>query len=161
MALEIANGFERTADVIELFDEYTKWIVSEDPAVAEVLRAQGYGEETASLDGKYGPPGGMLLLALVDGAAAGCAALHAFGEDGACELKRLYVREAYRGHGAAGALVRLLLDFARERGYTHVLLDTLPFMRSAIGMYERLGFVRTGAYYPSPYEDTIYMRLDL
>ena len=161
MALEIANGFERTADVIELFDEYTKWIVSEDPAVAEVLRAQGYGEKTASLDGKYGPPGGMLLLALVDGAAAGCAALHAFGEEGACELKRLYVREAYRGRGAAGALVRRLLDFARERGYTHVLLDTLPFMRSAIGMYERLGFVRTGAYYPSPYEDTIYMRLDL
>ena len=91
MALEIANGFERTADVIELFDEYTKWIVSEDPAVAEVLRAQGYGEETASLDGKYGPPGGMLLLALVDGAAAGCAALHAFGEErscGGCSISR-------------------------------------------------------------------------
>ena len=71
------------------------------------------------------------------------------------------MREAYRGCGAAGALVRALFAFARERSYTHVLLDTLPFMGSAIAMYERLGFRRVGAYYPSPYEGTIYMRLDL
>lgn len=161
MALELVDGLLRTDEVLELFEEYTGWIVAQDAAVAAVLGAQGYAEERAALSERYGPPGGKLLLALADGEPAGCAALHAFGDEGACELKRLYVREAYRGCGAAGALVRRLLDFARERGYTHVLLDTLPFMGSAIAMYERLGFRRVGAYYPSPYEGTIYMRLDL
>lgn len=161
MALELVDGLLHTDEVLELFEEYTGWIVAQDAATAAVLGAQGYAEERAALSERYGPPGGKLLLALADGEPAGCAALHAFGDDGACELKRLYVREAYRGCGAAGALVRALFAFARERGYTHVLLDTLPFMGPAIAMYERLGFRHVGAYYPSPYEGTIYMRLDL
>ena len=94
MALELVDGLLRTDEVLELFEEYTGWIVAQDAATAAVLGAQGYAEERAALSERYGPPGGKLLLALADGEPAGCAALHAFGDDGACELKRLYVREA-------------------------------------------------------------------
>ena len=121
---------------------------------------QGFDAELAGLPGDYAPPGGMLVLARVDGAVAGCVAAHRWDADG-CEMKRLYVRDAFRGTGCGGALVRHVLDWARDGGFRRVLLDTLPSMASAQRMYERLGFRETEPYRPNPVPGARYLALDL
>ena len=90
----------------------------------------------------------------------GCIALRRL--DGTtCELKRLYVRPAFRGRGIAGAMMQRILDDARAIGYTAMLLDTLPFLTSAIRMYRALGFYDIPPYNDSPLDTTIFLRLDL
>ena len=76
-------------------------------------------------------------------------------------MKRLYIRQAFRGQGLGERLVRRVIDDAREIGYQRIMLDTLPFLTTAIAMYRRLGFVDTPRYNDSPLEDTVYMRYDL
>jgi putative acetyltransferase len=121
---------------------------------------QGFDAELAGLPGDYAPPDGMLVLARVDGALAGCVAAHRW-DGGACEMKRLYVRDAFRGTGCGGALVRHVLDWARSRGYRRIVLDTLPTMADAQRMYERLGFRETEPYRPNPVPGARYLALDL
>ena len=55
---------------------------------------------------------------------------------------------------------RILQD-AKEIGYREMLLDTLPFLESALGLYRQIGFREIPAYNDSPVETTIYMKLDL
>ena len=76
-------------------------------------------------------------------------------------IKRLYVRPAFRGRGIAGAMMQRILDDARAIGYTAMLLDTLPFLTSAIRMYRALGFYDIPPYNDSPLDTTIFLRLDL
>ena len=104
--------------------------------------------ELDALPGEYAPPQGELLLADEDGKAAGCVALRWLGED-ICELKRLYVREAFRGCGLGRVLVQAVLQSARESGYKLVRLDSLPSMKSAQRIYESFGFYDIPAYYES------------
>lgn len=161
MPVTIEDALGQLDEVRRLFAEYTAGIIEQDARTAEVLSAQGYDGELEAPDGKYGPPGGRLYIArLEDGFAAGCAALHGLG-NGGCELKRLYVRDSCRGRGIATALMSRAVEDARKLGYGHMLLDTLPFMRDAIALYVRFGFVPTERYNDSPSPETIYMRLDL
>ena len=76
-------------------------------------------------------------------------------------MKRLYVRPPFRGEGAGIQLVEKIIADAREIGYAHILLDTLPFLESAIGLYKKFGFYEIESYNDSPMETSIYMRLDL
>ena len=112
------------------------------------------------LEEKYGPPRGRLYLARWGGETAGCIALRPLDEH-RCEMKRLYVRPAFRNRGIARKLVDTILADARSIGYHEMLLDTLPFLTEAIAMYEGLGFVRTECYNDSPLADTVYMKLTL
>ena len=80
----------------ELFLEYAAWIKTD-------LCFQGFDEELATLPGKYAPPQGRLLLAGAEGELAGCIALRPLAP-GIGEVKRLYVRPAYRGRGIAKKL---------------------------------------------------------
>ena len=91
---------------------------------------------------------------------AGCIALRKLDEQ-CSELKRLYVRPQFRGSRIGEALVHRVLSDAREIGYRHVLLDTLPFLRSAIGLYRRVGFYEIPCYNDSPMDNTIFMQYDL
>jgi GNAT superfamily N-acetyltransferase len=105
--------------------------------------------ELAGLPGKYGPPKGRLLIAYHDGRAAGCMALRDLGE-GACEMKRMFVPEAFRGLGVGRALGERIIAEAREVGYRSMRLDTSKNQIEAMRLYERCGFRRIAPYYSLP-----------
>jgi putative acetyltransferase len=125
---------------------------------------QNFDAELASLPGDYAAPSGRLLLALVGGELAGCAALRARADAGyanACEMKRLYVRPAFRRYGLGRALAGALLDEARRAGYAAMLLDTLDPMEAARQLYASLGFEEIAPYYFNPIAGVHYLKADL
>ena len=117
--------------------------------VAEALCFQNFDQELAALPGEYAPPGGALLIARDADAAAGCVALRRL-DAGTGEIKRMYVRERYRGSGLGRRLALAAIEEARKRSYTRVLLDTLPKLAPAIALYRDLGFRETGPYLACP-----------
>ncbi|MDO9089472.1 MAG: GNAT family N-acetyltransferase [Burkholderiaceae bacterium] len=125
---------------------------------------QAFDAELAGLPGDYAEPRGSLLLALVDGAVAGCCALRpldAVDYPNASEMKRLYVRKAFRGFGLGRHLAEATLDAARRVGYGCVLLDTLDDMEAARALYEDLGFQEIAPYYHSPIAGAHYLMVNL
>lgn len=121
---------------------------------------QGFGEELATLPGKYAPPAGRLLLAWRGGEAVGCVALRPLA-DGACEMKRLYVRPAARGLQAGRRLAERICDEARAAGYRRIVLDTLPSMAEAVRLYTALGFRPVAPYVFNPIQGALFLGLDL
>lgn len=160
MTIQIIPGFDRPAQVRELFSEYTEFIIQGDSSFREYLVIQHFDEEMLHLDAKYGPPGGRLYLAYFDQKLAGCIALRQL-DNTRCEMKRLYVREPFRRHHIGNILVSKVIADARSIGYRHLLLDTFPFLEVAIRMYEKLGFRYIHQYNDSPMASTLYMQLDL
>jgi putative acetyltransferase len=121
---------------------------------------QNFAAEVAGLPGHYAPPSGRLALALDGGKAAGCVALRRLDDERA-EAKRLYVRPEFRGQRIGLALLKWVIREARATGYREMVGDTMPVMREALGMYERLGFEQTGPYTTDPTPGAIYLRLGL
>lgn len=125
---------------------------------------QDFDAELAGLPGEYAEPRGALLLAWVDGALAGCCALRPLDTSdytNASEMKRLYVRPAFRGLGLGRQLSEGILDAARQAGYSCVLLDTLDDMESARALYEDLGFEDIPPYYHNPIAGAHYLKVDI
>jgi putative acetyltransferase len=125
---------------------------------------QDFAAELQSLPGDYAPPRGGLLLAWVDGALAGCCALRpldAADYPNAAEMKRLYVRKAFRGFGLGRQLTEGILDVARQAGYACVLLDTLDEMESARALYTDLGFEEIPPYYHNPIAGSHYLKVNI
>jgi putative acetyltransferase len=107
---------------------------------------QGFDQELANLPGDYAPPTGCLLLAADATRIAGCVAVRRL-DAVRCEIKRLYVRTAFRGSGLGRRLAEDAIACARRMGYRSMLLDTLPQMRPAVALYHSLGFVPCASYY--------------
>lgn len=144
---------EHVAAIRSLFQEYAAWLRVD-------LCFQGFADELVTLPGSYAPPRGRLLLATDTAGPIGCVALRPI-RDTVCEMKRLFVRPAHQGHGAGRALAQRVIAEAQGAGYSTMMLDTLPFMLSAIRLYEALGFVRRSAYYATPLPETVFMELQL
>ncbi len=122
---------------------------------------QSFDKELAGLPGDYAPPEGRLLLAVREGRAAGCVALHKIGH-GICEMKRLYLRPELRGSGAGRALAERIIAEARAIGYSRMRLDTVAgTMDAAIALYRRLGFRGIPPYRTNPVPGALYMELTL
>ena len=128
------------------------------------LHFQNFDAELAQLPGEYAAPRGHLLLAEVDGAIAGCCALRPLDSadyPNAAEMKRLYVRKAFRGFSLGRELAEAVLDAARQGGYACVLLDTLDEMESARALYTDLGFEEIPPYYHNPVAGAHYLKADI
>lgn len=122
---------------------------------------QGFEEELRSLPGKYSPPEGRLLLAYLVGEPVGCIAMRKLDE-GICEMKRLYLRKAARGHGLGNRLIETLISEAKKEGYRKMRLDTFPpKMAKAVALYESHGFRPIAPYYNNPNTETLFLELDL
>ena len=154
MTLTQAESPAQIAQIRQLFLEYGN-------SLGFSLCFQSFDKELAGLPGDYAPPSGRLLLAECDGQAVGCVALHAL-EPGICEMKRLYLRPAYRGHRRGRLLAETIISEAKAIGYKRMRLDTVePVMKDAVAMYRRLGFREIAPYRPNPQAGTLYMELDL
>lgn len=148
-----AEGLLAITRVQELFVEYAAWLNVD-------LCFQDFETELASLPGAYARPDGRLLLATRDGQAAGCIALRRFDESTG-EVKRLWVRPAFRAHGLGRRLASQVIAAARESGYRRLVLDTLAPMSEAIALYRSLGFAEIAPYYHNPLAGAVYMAMEL
>jgi putative acetyltransferase len=140
-----------------LFREYAQ-------ALPIDLCFQNFDAELDALPGDYAPPQGLLLLALVDDEVAGCGAFRPLPDvdyANACEMKRLYVRPAFRRFGLGRILAQALIDRATGAGYSAMLLDTLDDMEAARGLYRSLGFEEIPPYYYNPIAGAHYLKVAL
>lgn len=153
IGLDPAQGAAEMAIVRDLFLEYQAWLGVD-------LCFQGFAEELATLPGTYAPPAGGLWLARVDGDIAGVVGIRPI-EPKVAEMKRLWVRPAYRGRGLGRRLAELAVAAARAAGYRSICLDTLGHMAAARRLYDALGFREIPAYYDNPLDDVRYLELDL
>jgi len=137
-----------------LFREYQSWLQID-------LCFQNFEKELANLPGDYAAPEGRLLLAYEDIQLAGCVALRRADQE-VCEMKRLFLREEFRGRGLGRQLIEAIIREARQIGYERIRLDTLPpKMNDAIALYRSCGFKQTAPYYDNPVAGAIFMELDL
>lgn len=137
----------------QLFREYAE-------ELAVDLCFQSFDAELSDPLKKYGPPNGALFIAYHNDEPAGCIALQ-WLEPGVCEMKRLFVRPAYRQYGIGRVLIEALLQKAKDMQYQTMKLDTLHRLQAAIALYHRYGFVETTAYYTNPLPGVVYMEKPL
>lgn len=144
---------ELLREVRALFKEYAS-------SLGLDLSFQDFAAEMASLPGIYAPPDGVLLVAMIADKAAGCVGVRRLGSD-VCEMRRLFVRHPFRGKGLGRRLSLATLERARELGYRSMCLDTLPWMREALGLYQSLGFAPVPPYRVSPVGGTVFLGREL
>jgi ribosomal protein S18 acetylase RimI-like enzyme len=159
-SVSLIPAFDRRSELIPLYEEYGAMLLETDPVFARSLAQQNYDEEILHLEEKYAPPKGQIYLVFVDGELAGCVGMKP-SDDSHAELKRLYVRQAFRGRNLGETLTRRIMDDARKAGYRYLRLDTLPGLKSALKLYRRLGFREIDPYYDCLVPGTIFMEIEL
>ena len=154
MQLIQAQSSEEIKQARQLFKEYAAWLEID-------LCFQNFEKELADLPGDYATPNGRLLLAYDDNESAGCVALRKI-DAGICEMKRLFVRDKFRGRGLGRSLIDAIISEAKDIGYKRMRLDTLPpKMNDAIALYRSFGFKEIKPYYKNPVPGAMFMELKL
>ena len=153
LSIEIADSDKQIKDVAGLLETYAA-IRNYDEALGD------YKNEIRSLPGNYGPPSGILLIAYMDEKPAGCIAYKKLDHK-ACEMKRLFVLEEFRGHGIGFKLAEKSIELAKENGYTVMRLDSHPWMKDAMKIYAKLGFQERDPYHFNPTLGIKYFELEL
>ena len=160
MSVKILPAYDFSQEIKLLFSEYTDILIEGDASFKKYLEIQNYDDELEHLEKKYGLPDGRLYIAYYNNEVAGCISLKKIDEKN-CEMKRLYVRLEFRGKQIGEKLIEKIIKDAKEIGYSFMLLDTLPFLKSAINLYKKYGFYEIPSYNNSPMKTSIYMKLDL
>jgi ribosomal protein S18 acetylase RimI-like enzyme len=153
IAITAAASAQEVAIVRALLREY-------EAALGVDLCFQNFARELDELPGDYAPPRGALLLARDGDDVAGCIALRPVDE-ATCEMKRLYVRDAFRASGLGRRLVEQLIGVAHAIGYRRMVLDTLPTMIAAQRLYASFGFTDIASYRHNPIAGTRFLGLEL
>ncbi len=155
IALELidSKAHPLLAALRELLLEYERYL-------GVSLCFQSYEEEMAQLPGDYAPPDGRMYVALVGDEVAGCIALRKLDAQ-TSEMKRLYVRPVFHGQGLGRRLAAHIVQDARQIGYTRMLLDTLPKLNAAVGLYASMGFKQISAYNDNSLEGVKFFELKL
>ena len=153
--VEIVEAVSRADYVLgrELFEEYAR-------AIDVDLCFQDFAAELDRLTVMYAPPAGALLLAKAGSQVAGCVGLRKFRDD-MCEMKRLYVRPAFRGRHVGRRMAEEIARRAGELGYRTLVLDTLGTMETAQRLYVSMGFTPATSYYVNPLPNVKYFSLNL
>ncbi len=149
-----------SAETEELLEKARELFMEYAVSLGFDLSFQDFEQEMADFPDEYSAPHGCLLLAFYGEELAGCVALRDFG-NGICEMKRLYVKPAFRGLKVGRALTESIIKAGKGLGYTHMRLDTVPFMKEAISLYRSLGFKEIDSYRYNPIEGATYMELAL
>jgi putative acetyltransferase len=150
MIISVTSAFttERGSDAAALVFEYMAATQAETgrrvPGDMEELPAV-LRRECQDLPGVYRAPG-ALLISDCDGQPAGCVGLAALPGQRTIEVRRLYVRPAFRGRGIARALMGHAHDHAARQGVTRLILDVLPAREAVVGFYRRLGYTETESF---------------
>lgn len=137
----------------KLTKDYMKWL-------GEDLCYQGIEKEFETFHTMYNSPLGAFIYIEINGEIAGGVGVRKL-ESGVCEMKRLYVYDKFRGNQLGQLLCEKLLDISKELGYSKMRLDTLPSLKSAVKLYESLGFYETSKYYNNPDERVKYMEIEI
>ena len=141
MSIKILPAYDFSQEIKLLFSEYTDILIKGDANFKKYLEIQNYDDELEHLEKKYGLPYGRLYIAYYDDKVAGCIGLKKIDEKN-CEMKRLYVRPKFRGKQIGEQLIEKIIRDAKEIGYSFMLLDTLPFLKSAINLYKKHGYIQ-------------------
>jgi ribosomal protein S18 acetylase RimI-like enzyme len=150
---EQVTGPNRLEELKQLFLDYNHSLNID-------LAFQDFETELKTLPGKYAPPDGVLILALLNGQGAGCIALRKISEN-IGEMKRLYVRDEFRGLGIGRKLISIVIEEAKRLNYRYVRLDTLETLRNALSLYKAFGFYDIAPYVYNPIEGARFMELEL
>lgn len=153
MNIKVISAINQLDEIRQLFREYANSLEID-------LCFQDFEEELKSLPGKYSEPDGRLYIAYLDDKVVGCIALRRY-DDIRAELKRLFVRNGYRGLGISKRLIQRIIQDALDIGYHSILLDTLDTMKPAISLYTSIGFKEIESYYDNPIKGAKYFELDL
>ncbi len=150
--IHVARSAEDMVIAGKMFREYQEWLGVD-------LCFQDFEHELATLPGKYTPPRGEIFIARQNDQIAGVVAVRPVDlpEARRSEMKRLYVRDAFRGQGLGRKLANLVVSFVKDAGYQVMVLDTLPHLEAAIKMYASMGFDETAPYYENPLPGVVYM----
>ena len=136
-----------------MFEEYVRSLNVD-------LSFQDLSNELENIQNQYGKPEGALLLVCDGDKFIGCSGVRKLDHETA-ELKRMYVKNEYRGHQIGKSLLEHSIELAKQLGYTKIRLDTLKNMSSAQKLYLSFGFYKIPPYRFNPLPGTIYLEKEL
>jgi GNAT superfamily N-acetyltransferase len=100
---------------------------------------EGTDRDLEDIEGSYLRCGGRFYVLEVGGTVLGTAGLHP-GDDGACEIRKMYLHRTCRGRGIGRYLLEMLVADARRQGCSRVTLETASVLAEALELYRRRGF---------------------
>ena len=144
----IANTESDYTEASMLFKEYAAWLNID-------LGFQNFDEELLQLKEMYFHPNGAIILSKNENIFTGCIAVRK-KENDIAELKRMFIKPAYRKKGMGALLLQKALAIAKDLQYKKIRLDTLDTMTPAINLYKRYGFYEIEPYYFNPEKNAIF-----
>lgn len=157
MQIRLAETEADFAAVRSLCREYRALLADRWPDVPQFLDRY-YNQETfedllGRLPQLHCEPKGAVFVADLEGHLVGCGMTHQVAP-GVAEIKRVYVSDAARGHGAGRRICLAAMERSKAQGYAQMVLDTTTRLTEAIALYERLGFAEIAPFYDPP-EDLV------